>query len=82
MKAVIVLAAYLLTGAFYVWRQLRQTNYVRAPLYVMQYRATGDVSRLLLVGFGWLLSATINREFFYWLIFAVLAAIGIYLSDI
>jgi len=34
------------------------------------------------VTLGWLIATFINREFAYWLIFAILAAIGLYFSSI
>jgi hypothetical protein len=81
-RAVIaVSAAYLITGLIYLRRKLAETNPLRVPFSVMQYRTDGRASRLVAVGISWLLGTIINREFAYWPIFAILAAIGLYLSS-
>jgi hypothetical protein len=79
--AIAVTAAYLITGLIYLWRKLAETNSLRVPFYVMQYRADGGASRLVAVAISWLLGTIINREFAYCPIFAILAAIGLYLSS-
>ena len=82
MKYVLALiVAYLITGAIYVWRKLTESNYLRVPPFMMRYRAEGGAGRLMAVTLGWPVATFINREFAYWLIFAVLAAIGLYLSS-
>jgi hypothetical protein len=73
-----LIAVYLITGAIYVWCKLT-ANYLRIPPFLMQYRAEGGTGRLIAVTLAWPLATFINREFAYWLIFAILAAIGLYL---
>jgi hypothetical protein len=79
---VAVVVAYLITGAIYVWRKLAANDYLRMPPFLMRYRAEGGTGRLIAVTLGWLLATFINGEFAYWLIFAILAAIGLYFSSI
>jgi hypothetical protein len=69
-----LITAYLLTGIIYVWRKLVATDYVHVPLFVVRYRAKGDVSGLIAATLGWALAALINREFGYWLVFVLLLA--------
>ena len=81
-RAVIaVTAAYLITGLIHLWRKLAETNPLRVPFRVMRYRAEGGARRLVAVAISWLLGTIINREFAYWPIFAILGAIGLYLSS-
>ncbi len=80
--ALISIAAYLITGAIYVGRKLTVKDYLRTPPLLMLYRSEGRTGRLIAVTLGWLIATFINREFAYWLIFAILAAIGLYFSSI
>lgn len=58
---------------------LRTTICTCRPL---RYRAEGGAGRLIAVTLGWLIATFINKEFAYWLIFAILAAVGLYFSSI
>ena len=83
MKYVLALiAAYVITGAIYVWRKLTENNYIRVPPFLMRYRAEGGKGLLVAVTLSWPLATFINREFAYWLIFAVLTTVGLYFSSI
>jgi hypothetical protein len=77
-----LMAAYIITGAIYVWRKLAENNYLRMPPFLMRYRAEGGTGLLVAVALSWPLATFINREFAYWLTFAILAAVGLYLSSI
>jgi hypothetical protein len=47
----------------------------------MRYRAEGGKGLLVAVTLSWPLATFINREFAHWLIFAILAAVGLYFSS-
>ena len=79
---VAVVVAYLITGAIYVWRKLTANDYLHMPPSLIRYRAEGGTGRLIAVTLGWLIATFINKEFAYWLIFAILAAVGLYFSSI
>ena len=91
---VAVFAAYLITGIVFVWRDLRQTNPVRIPFYIMKYRREGGVLQLALAALGWfpftVFACTmpgtglrhLKKEFGYWLLFVTLTGCGLYFSSI
>jgi hypothetical protein len=85
---VIIVAAYILTGIWIVWRGFRE-HPVRAPLFVSQYRQTEKrFSYLVGVALHWLpatiFAATLpgtrlrhlKREAGYWLFFIALIVFG------
>jgi hypothetical protein len=81
---IIVLAAYLLTGAHYVWRDFREPTW-NQPSYV-----SNGIGSLLFMAAYWLpgtvvsayLRGPIKRHVVSWCLFGVLAAVGLYLSSI
>jgi hypothetical protein len=75
--AIMVGLAYLATGAIYLTRCLTDTNPLRVPFFVIQYRNGGSAIRLVPVLIVWILAATINGQLAYWLIFGILASIGL-----
>jgi hypothetical protein len=79
--ATAIVAAYIITGLIYLWRNLTEINPLRVQPYIHEYRTDGGASRLLLGVILWLLTSIINGEFGYLLLFAILAAIGLYLPN-
>jgi hypothetical protein len=61
--AIILLAAYLLTGAFCVWRDLSERNYARMTIYIVKYRSTGDRWALLTGALAWLPGGLLNAYY-------------------
>ena len=78
---VAVVVAYLITGVIYVWRKLTANDFLNMSPSLIRYRSEGGTGRLIAVTLGWLTATFISKEFAYWLIFAVLAAIGLYFSS-
>jgi hypothetical protein len=78
--AIFVLAAYLLTGAHYVWRDLREPDWNRPS-----YARNGTGSLLFMVAY-WLpgtifstyMRGPIKRHVVSWCLFAALIAAGLY----
>jgi hypothetical protein len=64
--AILIGAAYLVTGFAYVRHKLSGTNYQRVPPSVL----------------SWPVATFINSEFSYWMIFLILGGGALYLSSI
>ena len=77
-----LIGAYLIIGPIYVRRKLAANNPMNIPIALMRYRSEGGIGRLIAVALGWPIAAFINREFGYWLGFAIVTAVLIYLSSI
>jgi uncharacterized membrane protein YhaH (DUF805 family) len=90
---VIIVAAYLLTGAIFVWRDVR-ADVVHQPPYAREYTVRGHLSPVILAIFTWFgftvfactLPGTrlrhLKKEAAYWLLFAVLVGAGLYFSNL
>ena len=76
-----LIGAYLIVGPIYVRRKLAGGFYNMPPL-LMRYRSEGGIGHLIAVAVGWPVAAFINREFGYWVFFAIVAAILLYCSSI
>src|SRR5262249_40066568 len=57
---VIVLLAYLITGAYSVWHDLRESNPIRAPIWVSKYYESPRLLSLLPWVLLWLPFATLE----------------------
>lgn len=80
MKLILALiGAYLIVGPIYVRRKLTEPNYVKVPLDLMRYKTEGGIGILLATAAGWPIGTFINREFGYWIAFAMIAAAFMYL---
>lgn len=89
--ALVILAAYLLTGIHFVWRDVR-ADVVRQPAYAREYALRGRLSPLIFAVISWLpftvfaitLPGTrlmhLKREAISWILFAALVCGGLYLS--
>jgi len=52
--AVVFVAAYFLTAAFWVWRDMSETNINREPFYIGRYRRDRRLIPLVSVALFWL----------------------------
>ena len=77
-----MVGAYLIVGPIYVRRKLAESSYVKVPFGLMRYRTQGGFGRLINAALSWPIATFINREFGYWLFFAIVTAILYYLSSI
>jgi hypothetical protein len=77
-----IIGAYVIVGPIYVHRKLAERNYVKVPFGLMRYRTEGGIGRLINATLSWPIATFINREFGYWLFFAIVTAILYYLSSI
>jgi hypothetical protein len=78
---VVLVVAYLITGAIYVAGDLKE-HVVRQPAYAREYTQRGKMQPLILAVFAWLPVTFLRRRFFLLAIFAFLAVLGLYLSGI
>jgi hypothetical protein len=74
-----LIGAYLIVGPIYVRRKLAETIYGKILPFLMKYRSEGGIGRLIAVTLGWPLATIINREFGYWVFFAIVVALLVYL---
>jgi len=89
----VVLAAYVITGIHFVWRDIR-ADVVRQPAYARDDTIRGRIKPLMIPGLMWLgftifactLPGTrlkhLKRETTSWFLFAVLICSGLYLASV
>lgn len=79
MKYILALiGAYLIIGPIYVRHKL-YGPLIKMPLNIMRFRREGGLGLLIGAAVGWPIATFINRDFVYWLFFAVVAATLVYL---
>ena len=59
----VLFSAYIVTGIYYVWRDLSERNPLRKTFYVIKYHETKNPMGLILAGLGWLPGAIINAYY-------------------
>lgn len=87
--AIIIIAAYLLTGIHFVWRELRQPLW-NQPAAAAEYTTRGKIRPLLFMMVYWLpqtVFSTIRRgplryHVASWVLFSAMVVAGLYLSSI
>jgi hypothetical protein len=87
--AVVLVAAYLLTGIHFVWRDLREPVY-NQPGYASEYSVRGRIWPVFFMALYWLpgtvfstyVRGPLRYHMVSWGIFVALIAAGLYLSSI
>jgi hypothetical protein len=84
-----IVAAYVLTGIHYVWRDVR-ADIVSQPAYAREYSVRGRISPLMIAALSWfpatIFASTIpgtrlrhlKREATSWLLFGILVCAGLF----